>query len=69
VVVENQLALGEPPEAARALARLVAGGMDRHAAVHAVARVVSDALTAALRDGKFDGAAYARALDALGAKG
>lgn len=68
VVVENQLAQGDPPEAARALARLVEGGLDRHAAVHAVARVVGEAMTAALRDGKFDAEAYARALDALGTK-
>ncbi|MFT3914664.1 MAG: DUF1841 domain-containing protein [Anaeromyxobacteraceae bacterium] len=66
VVVEDQLAKGEPPEAARAVARLVAGGATRHAALHEVGRVASAALQAALTTGRFDAEAYARALDALG---
>ena len=65
VVVEDQLAKGEPPEAARAVARLVAGGMTRHAALHEVGRAASAALQAALSTGRFDAKAYAEALDAL----
>ncbi len=65
VVVESQLASGDPPEARRALARLVAGGLGRHDAVHAIATVAADATNATLAAGKFDRTAYARALDAL----
>jgi hypothetical protein len=65
VVVEDQLAGNAPPEAARALARLVAAGMARHAALHAIGRIASDALAASLASGRFDAAAYTRALDAL----
>ncbi len=65
VVVENQLASGDPPEARRALARLLAGGLGRHDAVHAIASAVADATNVALSGGRFDPAAYARALDAL----
>lgn len=67
VVVEDQLATGEPPEARRALDRLVRGGRSRHEAVHAIADVVASAAQGALAGGRFDAAAYARALDALGA--
>ena len=65
LVVEDQLASGEPPEVRRALERLVAGGLTRHDALHAVGRVAADALDAALTEGRFDLAAYARALDTL----
>jgi hypothetical protein len=65
LVVEDQLATGEPPEARRALERLVAGGLTRHEALHAVGRVAADALDAALAGGRFDREAYARALEAL----
>jgi hypothetical protein len=64
-VVESQLAQDDPPEARRALARLVAGGLGRHDAVHAIATAAADAANATLAAGKFDRAAYARALDAL----
>ncbi len=69
LVVENQVATGEPPQARRALARLVAGGLSRHEAVHAIASVVASATKGALSAGRFDPAAYARDLDALTAKG
>jgi hypothetical protein len=69
VVVESQLAAGNPPEARRALARLTAGGLGRHDAVHAIASAAADATNAALAAGRFDRAAYARALDALTADG
>lgn len=65
VVVEAQLASGQPPEAGRAVERLVAGGLARHEALHAVALIVSNVAAAALEGRAFDGAAYARELDAL----
>jgi hypothetical protein len=40
VVVENQIALGEPPAVREALARLMGEGLDRHDALHAVGSVV-----------------------------
>ncbi len=39
-VVENQLASGDPPEARRAMGRLLRDGLDRHEAVHAVGFVL-----------------------------
>jgi len=36
VVVETQVALGDPPAVGRALARLTADGLDRHEAIHAI---------------------------------
>ena len=39
-VVENQVALGDPPAVREALARLMGEGLDRHDAVHAVGSVV-----------------------------
>jgi hypothetical protein len=66
VVVEDQVARQDPPEAARALARLVAEGVSRHAALHAIGRLASEALAASLSVGHFDAAGYARALDDLG---
>jgi hypothetical protein len=66
LVVEDQVASGEPPEVHRAIERLVTAGLTRHDALHAVGRVAADALDAALASGRFDAAAYARALDSLG---
>jgi hypothetical protein len=40
VIVENQIALGDPPAVPEALARLMVEGLDRHDAVHAVGSVV-----------------------------
>src|SRR5512138_3269939 len=65
LVVESQLATGAPPEARRAMDRLVRGGLSRHDAVHAIASVAAAAAQGALSGGRFDAAAYARALDAL----
>ncbi len=65
-VVENQAAADDPPPVRIALARLQGAGLDRHAAVHAVASVVGDALSAALgKGGEFDPAGYAAGLEAL----
>ncbi len=41
-VVENQVALNDPPEVARKLRGLVAGGLDRHQAVHALGAAVTE---------------------------
>ena len=65
LVVENQLALGEPPEVRRALDRLRRGGLPRHEAIHAIALVVADATSAAMDGRTFDPKVYARELDAL----
>lgn len=66
-VVENQAAALDPPAVAQTLTRLQAAGLDRHAALHAVASVAGDALTNALTTpGKpFDMAAYELALGAI----
>jgi hypothetical protein len=40
VIVENQIALGDPPAVREAHARLMSEGLDRHDAVHAVGSVV-----------------------------
>jgi hypothetical protein len=68
-VVETQLALGDPPEARRALERLVAGGLPRHEAVHAIGVVVADATSATMEGRPFDARAYARELDRLTVEG
>ena len=49
VVVENQLALGEPRETRAAMERLCAAGLSRHEALHAVGQVVAESLAQALR--------------------
>ncbi len=64
-VVETQLASGAPPETRRALARLLAGGLPRHEAVHAIGLIVANATTAALDGRAFDAGDYARELEAL----
>jgi adenosylmethionine-8-amino-7-oxononanoate aminotransferase len=69
LVVENQLASGSPPQARRAMDRLIRAGLSRHEAVHAIASVVAEAAHGALTGGRFDPAEYARALDALTAEG
>ena len=43
-VVENQLAMADPPETRPALVRLVGEGLPRHDAIHAIASVLSDYL-------------------------
>ncbi len=65
VVVEDQLASGAPPEARRAMDRLVRDGLSRHDAIHAIASVVAATAQDALAGTRFDPGAYARALDAL----
>lgn len=69
LVVESQLASGEPPQARRALDRLVRGGLSRHEAVHAIGSLVASATQGALSGERFDPADYGRALDALTPEG
>jgi hypothetical protein len=50
VMVENQIALGEPPLVAATMARLMEEGLDRHDAIHAVGSVLIGGLFGALRE-------------------
>ena len=66
VIVENQLASGDPPEAAATVARLVGAGASRHAAIHAVASIVVEEMQAVMRDARaYDRATTARRLEQL----
>ena len=69
VVVENQLS-EDLTAAVRTLDRLVAQGVTRHDAVHAIGSVMSEHMYRLMRGtiGSFDRAAYARDLDALDAQ-
>lgn len=49
VVVENQLAMAHDP-VVRAMKRLMAGGLSRHDAVHAIASVLAEHLFNLLKD-------------------
>ena len=44
VVIENQLALGEPVVVLQALTRLLKSGLTRHDAIHAIASVLAEHL-------------------------
>lgn len=50
VMVENQIALGDPPLVAATMARLMDEGLDRHDAIHAVGSVLIGGLFDALRE-------------------
>ncbi len=63
--VENQLAEGHEG-ARRTLDRLVAEGLTRHEAIHAIGTPLSEQMLAALKLGRpFDAAGYERALERL----
>lgn len=70
VVVENQIAAGEPPVVADTLKRLTREGLSRHDAVHAVGSVLAEAIFPLLKgsQAEFDEAAYVAALFRLTAK-
>jgi hypothetical protein len=51
VIVENQIALGQPPLASATLARLMDEGLDRHDAIHAIGSIVFRVMFDALRAG------------------
>jgi Domain of unknown function (DUF1841) len=49
VIVENQILLGDETPVASTLARLMAEGLDRHDALHAIASVLSGAIFDAIK--------------------
>jgi hypothetical protein len=66
--IENQIASPESPQAKRAMDRLLADGLDRHEAVHAIGSVLARFMPALLTDKDkkpFDAQAYYGALDHL----
>ena len=66
VIVENQLAGGDPPEVSATLERLISAGLTRHDAIHAVGSVVADALFDVQEHGTlFDLAKVRRGLNKL----
>lgn len=68
VTVETQIAMNEPLAAREAVERLMAEGVDRHEAVHALGLVLVDHLGKALDPSNADGfatGAYAEDLDRL----
>lgn len=66
VIVENQLAINDPPEVRPTLKRLRAGGLTRHEAIHAIGSVVAEALFNVVKEGaEFDRGLAARALAKL----
>ena len=65
-VVENEIAAQEPPAVGQALARLVAEGLDRHQAIHAIAWVLTDQICrAATEHAEFSAGDYLAALENL----
>jgi hypothetical protein len=65
-VVENQLAENDPPQTAETLEALLRAGYERHNAIHAIGRVVSDEIFAILKEKRpFDEGAYMSALEDL----
>jgi hypothetical protein len=50
MIVENQIALGDPPAVAATLGRLTDEGLDRHDAIHAVGSVIMGVMFDALRE-------------------
>jgi hypothetical protein len=70
VVVENQIAVGSPPAAAETLNRLIAEGLSRHEAVHALAGAASRRIFEMLKHkAPFDDVAYASDLGQMTAAG
>lgn len=66
VIVENQLAGGDPPEVQATLARLSQAGLTRHEAIHAIGSVVAEAIFNIVKTKTaFDRGAAARALSRL----
>jgi hypothetical protein len=71
VIVENQVALGDELAVERTLHRLIAEGLDRHDAIHAIGLVLIENLTDTLRDenaDKLSNEKYAAELDRLTAE-
>ena len=69
-MVEKQLSERDPPEVGATLHRLLAGGLDRHEAVHAIGTAVAGEAFRMLKQSRvLDREAYVRALEALTADG
>jgi len=69
-IVENQLAMGDPPSVRRTLDRLRIEGLDRHDAIHAIGSVLMGHMHKLMTTKREDLAAdvnepYVRALEAL----
>ncbi len=65
-MVEKQLADNDPPEVGRVLHRLLANGLSRHEAIHAIGTVVArEALAMLKQDRQLDKEVYVRELRAL----
>jgi hypothetical protein len=65
-MVEKQLAEDDPPEVGQVLHRLLANGLDRHEAVHAIGTVVAREALAMLKQGRpLDKVVYVRKLQTL----
>jgi hypothetical protein len=68
-VVENQIAQGDPPIVGPTLKRLMAEGLDRHDAIHAIGSVLAELMNDAVRrDEPFANDAYCAALERLTAE-
>ncbi len=68
-VVETQVAQGAPPETGQTLARLMAEGLTRHDAIHAIGTVISEQLISAVgQGGEYDEQAFRQRLAALRAE-
>lgn len=67
VIVENQVAMGDELNVARTLERLMAEGLDRHDALHAIGFVLAGHMNDLMGAGSsaFNESAYAADLDAL----
>jgi hypothetical protein len=68
MIVENQIALNDPPSVSTTLARLMGEGLDRHDAVHALGSVILGLMFDVLRKPSAKGdinAQYARELATL----
>lgn len=67
VVVENQIAMGEEMTVSKTLDRLVADGLDRHEAVHAIGAILAGHMHSMMGEesSEFSEDAYASDLDAL----
>jgi UDP-N-acetylglucosamine 2-epimerase len=66
VVVETQLAHGDPPETRDALERLLSQGVDRHEAIHVIGRAAAEAFQRFAEQRSYDREAYVRMLRLLG---
>lgn len=65
-MVEGQLAAKDPPEVAEVLHHLLAGGLNRHEAIHAIGTVVAHEAYQIMKDGgQLDRKRYLKALKEL----